>query len=133
MAKEETIVKRQQRVDKKTRKKVIEDITYRIDASFVPEKVSDICMEFIINYCKANGAEAITWLKDIANKEELQERTSTDKNTGEKITKTVKVHTPFVIARKILCKVPKSDKVFVSPGRLARAVSYSEISILSPK
>ena len=37
------------------------------------------------------------------------------------------------IARKILCKVPKSDKVFVSPGRLARAVSYSEISILSPK
>lgn len=99
MAKEETIVKRQQRVDKKTRKKVIEDITYRIDASFVPEKVSDICMEFIINYCKANGAEAITWLKDIANKEELQERTSTDKNTGEKITKTVKVHTPFVSLR----------------------------------
>lgn len=39
----------------------------------------------------------------------------------------------FPIARKILCKVPKSDKVFVSPGRLARAVSYSEISILSPK
>lgn len=99
MAKEETIVKKQQRVDKKTRKKVIEDITYRIDASFVPEKVSDICMEFIINYCKANGAEAIKWLKDIANKKETQERTSTDKNTGEKITKTVEVHTPFVSLR----------------------------------
>lgn len=99
MAKEETIVKRQQRVDKKTGKKVIEDITYRIDASFVPEKVSDICMEFIINYCKANGAEAIKWLKDIANKKETQERTSTDKKTGEKITKTVEVHTPFVSLR----------------------------------
>ena len=44
-----------------------------------------------------------------------------------------KVINIIVIARKILCKVPKSDKVFVSPGRLARAVSYSEISILSPK
>lgn len=99
MAKEETIIKRQQRVDKKTGKKVIEDITYRIDASFIPEKVSDICMEFIINYCKANGAESIKWLKDIANKKETQERTSTDKNTGEKITKTVKVHTPFVSLR----------------------------------
>ena len=99
MAKEETIIKRQQRVDKKTVKKVIEDITYRIDASFIPEKVSDICMEFIINYCKANGAESIKWLKDIANKKETQERTSTDKNTGEKITKTVKVHTPFVSLR----------------------------------
>lgn len=84
--------------DKETGKKEVEKIEYRIDASFVPEKVSDICMEFIINYCKANGAEAIKWLKDIANKKETQERTSTDKN-GEKITKTVEVHTPFVSLR----------------------------------
>ena len=99
MAKAETIIKTQKRVNKETGKKEVEKIEYRIDASFVPEKVSDICMEFIINYCKANGAEAIKWLKDIANKKETQERTSTDKKTGEKITKTVEVHTPFVSLR----------------------------------
>lgn len=98
MAKAETITKTQKRVNKETGKKEVKKIEYRIDASFVPEKVSDICMEFIINYCKANGAEAIKWLKDIANKKETQERTSTDKN-GEKITKTVEVHTPFVSLR----------------------------------
>ena len=52
MAKAETIIKTQKRVNKETGKKEVEKIEYRIDASFIPEKVSDICMEFIINYCR---------------------------------------------------------------------------------
>lgn len=72
---------------------------YRVDPSFTPESVGDICMEFIINYCKANGKEAIGWLKEIANREEEQERIHTNKKTGEKVTKKVMVHTPFVSLR----------------------------------
>lgn len=41
---------------------------YRIDPYFVPENISDICMEFIYNYCVANNEGA--WLKEIYSRTE---------------------------------------------------------------
>lgn len=34
---------------------------YRIDPDFIPTKVEEICEDFIINYCEANGKES--WLE----------------------------------------------------------------------
>ena len=39
---------------------------YRIDADFVPENINEVCLEFIVNYCKAN--KEVDWLKETANK-----------------------------------------------------------------
>lgn len=44
------------------------DQNYRIDPYFVPEKISDICMEFIYNYCVANNE--VAWLKEINSRTE---------------------------------------------------------------
>lgn len=55
---------------RKTRKKdgSIQETKYRIDPTFVPEKIGDICDEFIVNYCVANGKEE--WLYNELNKTE---------------------------------------------------------------
>lgn len=44
----------------KNKNKEEKTIKYRIDADFVPEKVGEICEEFIQNYCLAKGKE--DWL-----------------------------------------------------------------------
>lgn len=84
MAKAETIVKRS-----KGKNGEIKEITYNVNPDYKPLKVSDISMEFIINYCKASGKDAIQWLKEIANKQEKQTRND----------KTIMVNTPFVTLR----------------------------------
>ena len=38
---------------------------YRIDADFQPKKATEICNEFIVNYCKSKGKEAVKWLLDL--------------------------------------------------------------------
>ena len=55
---------------KKVRKKdgTIQENKYRIDPTFVPEKINDICDEFIVNYCVANDKQE--WLFNELNKTE---------------------------------------------------------------
>ena len=48
------------------------EVTYRIDADFVPTAMADICQEFIENYCKAKNE--MEWLLEQVNE------TITDKN-----------------------------------------------------
>ena len=46
----------------KTSGKHKKDKTYNIAPDFIPQYTSDVCSEFIFNYCKANGQMA--WLKE---------------------------------------------------------------------
>lgn len=62
--------------------------TYRIDKDFVPTKNSEICYEFIANFCEAKGNEAIEWL--IAIQEKMVERKDKDGNVKMKNEKPVK-------------------------------------------
>lgn len=66
-------------------KKLTETVTnkYRIDVDFVPEKASDICGEFIDNYCIAKGKEDIEWLINLTEKE-VEVTIKKGKNKGEK-------------------------------------------------
>lgn len=52
--------------DKKTGEKTATEIKYRIDADFVPSASSEICMDFIENYCVANNKT--DWLVDVVQK-----------------------------------------------------------------
>ena len=45
---------------------------YRVDADFIPERINEVSLDFIINYCKAN--KEVAWLKETA------EKTKTDKH-----------------------------------------------------
>ena len=53
-------------VDKKTGEKTATEIKYRIDADFVPSASSEICMDFIENYCVANNET--DWLVEVVQK-----------------------------------------------------------------
>lgn len=45
---------------------------YRVDPAFVPSKVEEICEDFIINYCEANGKE--DWLEAQYNSTEKKKK-----------------------------------------------------------
>lgn len=51
-----------------TGEKEIVKTKYRIDADFEPAEANEICIEFIANYCIAQGKEEIKWLKGLINK-----------------------------------------------------------------
>ena len=36
-------------------KPVKEEVTYRVDADFVPSNINEVCLEFMMNYCKAHN------------------------------------------------------------------------------
>ena len=72
--------------DKLTRTK--EDVTYRVDSAFVPNDISEICLEFIENYCEAH--DEIDWLCDTVSK------TITDKNGKKRDYPFVNVRADFV-------------------------------------
>ena len=71
-------------------------IKYRVDPAFVPEKVDEICEEFIINYCEANGKE--DWLEEQYNSKEDRKKTIKDKD-GNKVVITEKQDKSFVSIR----------------------------------
>ena len=52
--------------DKQTGEKTATEIKYRIDADFVPSASSEICMDFIENYCVAN--KKTDWLVEVVQK-----------------------------------------------------------------
>lgn len=85
----ETITKKVTKKDENGNK-IVKEVTYVIDPSFVPSDPSQICMEFIINYCEAKGAEAIEWLCDTFEKKH------TNKNGKE-------TEYPFVMIRRDFC------------------------------
>lgn len=58
------------------------EITYRVDAGFIPKRIDEICEDFIQNYCIANDKE--DWLD--SQYSEQEDKTITNKKTG-KITK----------------------------------------------
>ena len=82
---------------KKVKGEVVET-TYRVDAAYKPAEISDICIEFIENWCVANNK--IEWLLEKVNTTSyVVERK--DKNSGEKYTETVTCDNyPFVNLRR---------------------------------
>lgn len=60
-------------VEKKHKNKSGEEkvIKYRVDADFVPQKIDEICEDFIQNYCIANGKE--DWLDNQYESKEIFE------------------------------------------------------------
>ena len=87
MAKVEKIIKKHT-VKDEAGNSITKEVEYRIDADFVPEKASEICNEFIENYCVAN--KKIDWL--VAKVQE----TITDKNGKEKDLPFVNLRADFV-------------------------------------
>lgn len=77
----------------KTHKSKGEEVstTYRIDADFIPTQISDICQEFIENYCVAHNE--LEWLIGVATKKVQFEKGK----DGEK--KVVEQANPFVSVR----------------------------------
>lgn len=55
---------------------------YRVDVDFEPEKASEICGEFIDNYCIAKGKEDIEWLINLTEKE-VEVTIKNGKNKGK--------------------------------------------------
>ena len=89
-----------------------EDVYYHVEAEYVPSKISDICEEFIVAYCEANGEEAINWLVKTVNTKVPTQRTN--KETGEK-EKGEDIYMPFVslrsaFAKKYFPNIIKGDK-----------------------
>ena len=52
----------------KNKNKEVVSITYRVDPEFVPKDISEICDQFIVNYCEAYGKE--DWLVEQLSKTE---------------------------------------------------------------
>ena len=74
------------------------ETTYRVDAAFKPAEISEICIEFIENYCVTNNK--IDWLIEKVNTPSYQVERK-DKNTGEKFVETVACDNyPFVNLRR---------------------------------
>lgn len=74
---------------------------YRVDTDFVPEKIAEICMEFIENYCVANNE--IEWLVNTINITEYE----VVRNKGKEDEKTETVQCdnyPFVNVRRDFVK-----------------------------
>lgn len=82
---------------KKVNGEVVET-TYRVDAAFKPEEISEISIEFIENYCVANNK--IDWLLEKVNTTSyIVERKNEE--TGEKYKETVECENyPFVNLRR---------------------------------
>jgi S-adenosylmethionine synthetase len=88
---------------KRVKDKVVrtdEDVTYRIDAAFVPSDISEICLEFIENYCEANNQ--IDWLVDTVSK------TITDKNGKKRDLPFVNLRAEF--AKTFFSNIIKGEK-----------------------
>lgn len=76
--------------DKETGEEKVVVTKYRVDADFKPTKASQIVMQYIENWCVANGK--IDWLVDTVSK------TYTDKNGKEGKIQFVKLRAMFVDA-----------------------------------
>lgn len=89
----------EQYIEKKKKVKGQEVVTtYRVDAGYTPEDISDISYEFIENFCIAN--DKIDWLLEKVNTTSYQVERK-DKNTGEKYMETVECDNyPFVNLRR---------------------------------
>ena len=72
--------------DKTVRTK--EEVQYRIDAAFQPSDISEICLEYIMNYCEANNEG--DWLLDVSQKQ------ITDKNDKKRDMPFVNLRAEFV-------------------------------------
>lgn len=59
------------------------EIKYRVDADFVPTEIKEICIEFIENYCVANGKTE--WLAETLDKKTTHKHQKGDKE-GQVIT-----------------------------------------------
>lgn len=82
---------------KKVKGEVVET-TYRVDAGFKPSEISEVCIEFIENYCVAN--KKIDWLLEKVNTTSYEVERK-DKETGAKFMETVQCDNyPFVNLRK---------------------------------
>lgn len=66
MANPQYITEPKVKTDKKTGEKIATEIKYRIDADFVPSASSEICMDFIENYCVAKNRT--DWLVEVVQK-----------------------------------------------------------------
>ena len=85
---------------KKVNGEVVET-KYRVDAGFVPTEISDICMEFIENYCVA--FKEIEWLVTTMNITEYE--VVRNKGKENEYTETVKCDNyPFVNVRRDFVK-----------------------------
>ena len=75
----------EQKITKKYKNKngEVKETTYRIDADFVPKKATDICDEFINNYCKAQGVEAVKWLLGKRKEKVIATKEKTNLETNE--------------------------------------------------
>lgn len=73
------------------------ETTYRIDADFIPSKTSDICQEFIENYCVANNET--DWLVEVCSRTSYQKEQK-NPETGERETVNISCKSyPFVNLR----------------------------------
>lgn len=95
-------------ITKKYTNKYGEEITteYRIDSDFEPKEAKEICIEFIVNYCKAQGKEAVKWLYDLMNTNIVFEKEDGEKDT-RKITH-LEIRKQFV--EKYFAHIIKEDK-----------------------
>lgn len=82
--------------NKETKEVKIIETEYRIDADFVPTKQKDICIEFMVNYCKSKGKEDAQWLLE-THKEKI-------KYTNEKGEKKERALSTFEIREKFVKK-----------------------------
>lgn len=76
------------------------EIRYRIDADFKPAAISDICMEFIVNYCEDKNQ--INWLMEKVN------TTIVDKNGKNRDYPFVSIRADFM--NEFFPSIAKGDK-----------------------
>ena len=77
--------------------------TYRIDAEFVPTEQSQICIEFIKNYCISKGKKDAKWLYELMTSQKAKdsEGVKTRKITNLEIRKAfVEKYFPALIEKK---------------------------------
>ena len=71
-------------ISHKTKQGNTKEIKYRVDSDFVPAKVSDICNEFIENYCFDKDQE--DWLyEEYSKKEKRKKKVKNDDGTTSEI------------------------------------------------
>jgi hypothetical protein len=83
--------------NKETGETVVTTIRYRVDADFVPTSIKEIVMDFVVNYCEANGETE--WLLDEVNKPFQKKQVKKDKEGNVISEKMVKADYPFVNLR----------------------------------
>lgn len=82
-----------------------EDVFYHAEPEYNPPKIADICEEFIVNYCEANGHT--DWLVEMVNTKVPTKKLDEEGNPK-------KVYMPFVslrseFAKKFFPKCIKGD------------------------